>query len=87
LTASLLISLFDRLKQLPEGADRSKVYKEYNMEPATMEKLKRWVNSPSVTGNDEVKVVEGEEIVEMKAVWVDSAGQAPPSRIASPGRS
>jgi hypothetical protein len=78
--------MFDRLKQLPAGADPSKVYKEYNMEPATMDKLRRWVNSPSVTGTDEVKVVEGEEIIEMKAVWVDSAGKAPPSRIASPGR-
>jgi len=57
------------------------------MEPATMEKLRQWVNSPSITGTDEVKVVEGEEIVEMKAVWVDSAGQAPPSRIPSPKRS
>jgi len=52
-----------------------------------MDKLRQWVNSPSVTGTDEVKVVEGEEIIEMKAVWVDSAGQAPPSRISSPKRS
>lgn len=56
------------------------------MNSETMNKLRRWVNSPSVTGNDEVKVVEGEEIIEMNAVWVDSAGQAPPSRIASPRR-
>lgn len=83
----MLISLFDRLKALPAGSDPSKLYKEYNMDPSTMSKLRRWVNSPSVTGNDEIKVVEGEEIVEMKAVWVDSAGQAPPSRIASPSRS
>jgi hypothetical protein len=82
----LLISLFDRLKALPAGSDPSKLYKEYNMNRETMEKLRRWVNSPSVTGNDEIKVVEGEEIIEMNAVWVDSAGQAPPSRIASPGK-
>jgi hypothetical protein len=81
-----LISLLDRLKALPTGSDPSKVYKEYKMEPVTMDKLRQWVNSPSVTGNDEVKVVEGEEIIEMKAVWVDSAGQAAPSRIASPKR-
>lgn len=82
----MLISLFDRLKALPAGADPTSIYKEYNMTPETMTKLRRWVNSPSVTGNDEVRVVEGEEIIEMNAVWVDSAGQAPPSRIASPGR-
>ena len=74
------------MKALPAGSDPSKVYKEYKMEPATMDKLRQWVNSPSVTGTDEVKVVEGEEIIEMKAVWVDSAGQAPPSRIPSPKR-
>lgn len=81
----MLISLFDRLKALPTGADPSKIYKEYNMNPETMSKLRKWVNSPSVVGDSHItEIVEGEEIVEMNARWVDSAGQAPPSRIASP---
>lgn len=63
------------------------MYKEYNMNADTMTTLRRWVNSPSVTGNDEVKVVEGEEIIEMKAVWVDNAGDAPPARIGGTRRS
>lgn len=81
----MLISLFDRLKALPTGADPSKLYKEYNMDPNTMSKLRRWVNSPSVVGdNHVVGIIDGEEQVEMVSAWVDSAGQAPPSRIASP---
>lgn len=35
-----------------------------------MRQVRKYVNSPSV-GEDEVRVEEGEEIVEMKAVWVD----------------
>ena len=39
------------------------------MTSQTMQVLRGWVNSPSV-GEDEVRVEEGERIVEMKAVWV-----------------
>ncbi|RSH94382.1 hypothetical protein EHS25_004185 [Saitozyma podzolica] len=72
LTAPLLISLLDRLKTLPPGTEPSKVYGEYGMDANTMSEIRRWVNSPSV-GEDEVRVEDGNRIVEMKAIWVDSA--------------
>lgn len=70
LTAPLLSSLLDKLKSLPPGGDPLPIYREYAMDPGTMERLRRWVNSPSV-GQDVVRVEEGERIVEMHAVWVD----------------
>ncbi|GFZ42868.1 hypothetical protein JCM24511_00586 [Saitozyma sp. JCM 24511] len=65
LTAPLLISLLDRLKTLPPGTEPSKVYGEYGMDANTMSEIRRWVNSPSV-GEDEVRVEDGNRIVEMK---------------------
>jgi cell division FtsZ-interacting protein ZapD len=67
LTASLLSSLFDRLKTLPEGESTSKLYKEYGVSEAKMERLRRWVNSPSVD-KDRTQVIlteDGEESVKM----------------------
>lgn len=65
LTAPLLISLLDRLKTLPPGTEPSKVYGEYGMDAKTMGEIRRWVNTPSV-GEDEVRVEDGNRIVEMK---------------------
>lgn len=73
LTAPLLISLLDRLKTLPPGTEPSKVYGEYGMDANTMSEIRRWVNSPSV-GEDEVRVEDGNRIVEMKVSPVN-AGQ------------
>jgi hypothetical protein len=70
LTAPLLISLLDRLKTLPPGTDPSKVYGEYGMDANTMSEIRRWVNSPSV-GEDEVRVEDGNRIVEMKVSSVN----------------
>jgi hypothetical protein len=51
------------------------VYREYGMDPGVMREIRRWVNSPSV-GEDEVRVEEGNRIVEMKVgpiVVIDQA--------------
>jgi hypothetical protein len=71
LTAPLLISLLDRLKTLPPGTEPSKVYGEYGMDANTMSEIRRWVNSPSV-GEDEVRVEDGNRIVEMKVSPADA---------------
>lgn len=60
-----MLSLLDRLKSLPAGADPSAVYAEYGMDANVMRDVRRWVNSPSV-GEDEIRVEEGNQIVEMK---------------------
>ena len=62
LTAPLLLSLLDRLKSMPGAADRRRVYAEYGMNEAKMEEVRRWVNSPSVGPQVDVRVVDGEEI-------------------------
>lgn len=35
-----------------------------------MEGIRRWVNSPSI-GDEAVEILDGERIVELRAVWVD----------------
>ncbi|WWD16771.1 hypothetical protein CI109_101203 [Kwoniella shandongensis] len=70
LSVPLLISLLDRLKTLPPGTDPSSVYEEYGMQKREMDDLRKWVNSVSVSEEDDVRVENGEEIREMKAVWV-----------------
>ncbi|KAK8861327.1 hypothetical protein IAR55_002146 [Kwoniella newhampshirensis] len=70
LSVPLLISLLDRLKTVPRGTDPTTVYKEYGMQTGQIEELRRWVNSVSVSEEDDVRVEDGEEIREMKAVWV-----------------
>ena len=67
LTASLLSSLLDRLKTLPEGESTAKLYKEYHVSGAKMDQIRRWVNSPSVDA-DRTQVIlteDGEESVKM----------------------
>lgn len=61
------------------------MYREYGADAEAMSIVRRWVNSPSVGENDDITVVEGEEIREMKAVWVDGA-QGEQARLAAPKR-
>ena len=61
-----LDSLFDRMRALPAGASRKKLYNEYGVDERLMEEVGRSVNSPSVGGEEVVKVVNGEEVREMK---------------------
>ncbi|RXK38840.1 hypothetical protein M231_03896 [Tremella mesenterica] len=74
LTAQSLTSLLDEIKTLPSDAGSlmkiERLYRQYGVDKQTMERLRRWVNSPSV-GKEHKRVVEGEEIVELQAVWVD----------------
>jgi hypothetical protein len=70
---------------LPANADVNKVYRDYGVDPDSMATVRRWVNSPSVGENDEVRVEEGEEIREMKALWVDGS-QGAQARLSSPSR-
>lgn len=70
LTAVLLSQLFDEMKGVKTPGDRQRVYDKYAMSEADMAVVRRWVNSPSV-GEVEVVNVEGEEVTEMKALWVD----------------
>ncbi|WVR04073.1 hypothetical protein IAU60_001072 [Kwoniella sp. DSM 27419] len=70
LTIPLLVSLLDRLKTLPAGMDSAALYKEYGVDKGVMDDVRKWVNSVSVAESDDVRVEDGEEIREMKAVWV-----------------
>ncbi|OCF58326.1 hypothetical protein L486_04357 [Kwoniella mangroviensis CBS 10435] len=70
LTVPLLVSLLDKLKSLSPTQDASAVYKEYGVEKSVMDDVRRFVNSVSVAEEDEVRVEEGEEVREMKAIWV-----------------
>lgn len=67
LTASLLSSLLDRLKALPQGESAAKLFKEYNVSEAKVDQVRRWVNSPSID-KDRTQVIlskDGEESVKM----------------------
>jgi hypothetical protein len=58
--------------------DPGAVCKKYRVDPFTIEKLRRSVNSVSVTESGESRTVNGTQVNMMKAVWVDgpaSAGQ------------
>ncbi|OCF30827.1 hypothetical protein I317_03664 [Kwoniella heveanensis CBS 569] len=72
LTIPLLVSLLDRLKSLPStsATDVASLYKEYGVDKSVMDDVRKWVNSVSVAESDEVRVEDGEEVREMKAVWV-----------------
>ena len=66
LSISALETLLDRIKSSPTAADRARVYEEYEVKPERMEEIRRWVNSPSVGGEVEVRIVDGQEIREMQ---------------------
>ncbi|WVF66708.1 hypothetical protein IAT40_001450 [Kwoniella sp. CBS 6097] len=73
LTIPLLVSLLDRLKSLPAtsaAAEAASLYKEYGVDKSVMDDVRKWVNSVSVAESDDVRVEDGEEVREMKAVWV-----------------
>ncbi|AFR98996.1 hypothetical protein C343_06983 [Cryptococcus neoformans C23] len=70
LTFPFLASLLDGLKTLPPGSDPASLYKQYGVDKEKMEELRKWVNSVSVEEEDIVRVEEGNEIREMKAVWI-----------------
>ena len=66
LSISALEELLDRIKSLPAAADRASAYEEYGIKPERMEEIRIWVNSPSVGGEVEVRIVDGREIREMQ---------------------
>lgn len=70
LTFPFLASLLDGLKTLPPGSDPAPLYKQYGVDKEKIEELRKWVNSVSVEEEDIVRVEEGNEIREMKAVWI-----------------
>ncbi|WRT65426.1 uncharacterized protein IL334_002369 [Kwoniella shivajii] len=70
LTITLLVSLLDRLKSLAPGSDALALYKEFGVDKSVMDDVRKWVNSVSVAETDEIRVEDGEEVREMKAVWV-----------------
>ncbi|KIR96444.1 hypothetical protein L804_06279 [Cryptococcus deuterogattii 2001/935-1] len=70
LTFPFLASLLDSLKTLPPGSDPAPLYEKYGVDREKVEELRKWVNSVSVEEEDIVRVEEGNEIREMKAVWV-----------------
>ncbi|WVN90394.1 uncharacterized protein L203_105630 [Cryptococcus depauperatus CBS 7841] len=70
LTLPVLVTLLDRLKALPPGSDPSSLYKQFGMEKDKIEQVRRWVNSASVEEKDDVRVEEGNEIREMKSLWI-----------------
>lgn len=66
LATPILEALFDRLKSLPAGMDRKKVYDEFGVDEKRMEEVRRWVNSPSVGGEVKVRMINGDEVREMR---------------------
>jgi hypothetical protein len=67
LTASLLTTLLDQLKALPDGESTAKLYKQYNLSPTKIDQVRRWVNSPSID-KDRTQIIlteDGEESVKM----------------------
>lgn len=70
LTFPFLASLLDSLKTLPPESDPAPLYEKYGVDREKVEELRKWVNSVSVEEEDIVRVEEGNEIREMKAVWV-----------------
>lgn len=70
LTSTTLNQLFDDLKTVRTDTERKRLYARYGMDEETMRVLRKWTNSPSV-GDVETVNVEGEEVTEMKALWVD----------------
>ncbi|WWC59953.1 uncharacterized protein I303_102516 [Kwoniella dejecticola CBS 10117] len=70
LTITLLVSLLDRLKTLKPDQDANAVYKEYGVEKSIMDDVRQFVNSVSVAEQDDVRIEDGEEVREMRAVWV-----------------
>ncbi|WVW79721.1 hypothetical protein I302_101691 [Kwoniella bestiolae CBS 10118] len=70
LTVPLLVSLLDKLKSLAPSQDASAVYKEYGVDKSVMDDVRRFVNSVSVAEEDDVRVEDGEEVREMRAIWV-----------------
>ncbi|KAK4683971.1 hypothetical protein P7C73_g6235, partial [Tremellales sp. Uapishka_1] len=75
LNSVLLTNLLDELKTLPPSASPAALYKSYGVDEASLTTLRKYINSPSI-GKDEVTIVNGERIVEMKALWVAHASQA-----------
>ncbi|KAH8083660.1 hypothetical protein HD553DRAFT_335752 [Filobasidium floriforme] len=81
LSAASLSNLLDRLKSLPANESSTpsqaelSLYRDYAVDPETMSTLRRWVNSPSIDP-EKTKIIlseQGEESVEMTAVWVSSS--------------
>ncbi|WWC68960.1 uncharacterized protein I206_102896 [Kwoniella pini CBS 10737] len=70
LTITLLVSLLDKMKTLKSGQDIMSVYKEYGVDKSIMDDVRKFVNSVSVSEQDDVRIEDGEEIREMKAIWV-----------------
>ncbi|ODN80811.1 hypothetical protein L202_02961 [Cryptococcus amylolentus CBS 6039] len=70
LTLPFLVNLLDKLKTLPPGADPTPIYKQFGVEKEKMDVLRKWVNSVSVEDEDYVTVDEGNEVREMKSVWI-----------------
>jgi hypothetical protein len=70
LTAGVLNQLLDDLKTVRTASEKKRLYDRYGMTEETMSVLRKWTNSPSV-GDVEIVNVDGEEVTEMKALWVD----------------
>ncbi len=81
LAAPILEELFDRMKSTSSAADRKKGYEEYGVDPRGMEEIRRWVNSPSVGGEVQVKMVNGEEVreiqVSLRGPYLDALCRSP----------
>ena len=84
LSISAVDALFDRIKSMPKGASRAEVYKEYGVDGRTMDEVRRWVNNPSVGGEVEVNMVDGEEVREMQVSCSHLFGDGPSSRHPQP---
>ncbi|BEI95109.1 hypothetical protein CcaverHIS631_0100580 [Cutaneotrichosporon cavernicola] len=81
-SAQTLSALLDAFKSIPPGRDAEALYKHAGMTKDQLKGVRRWVNSPSVTG-EATRIEEGasqvvQQITELKAVWVDARDKDAP---------
>ncbi|CAK9783993.1 hypothetical protein CC85DRAFT_264802 [Cutaneotrichosporon oleaginosum] len=84
MSAQTLSALLDAFKSLPPGRDAEALYKRAGMTKDQLAGVRRWVNSPSVA-DEATRVEEGasqvvQQIVELKAVWVDARDRDAPKK-------
>jgi len=73
LHAATLSELLDKRKSAKSAQDVEQLAKQYDIDIAKLEKLARFVNTPSVQRGTAVRTVEkdGEESIVMTAVWIE----------------
>ncbi|KAF8061530.1 hypothetical protein FPV67DRAFT_283858 [Lyophyllum atratum] len=77
LHAATLSELLDKRKSAKSAQDVERLAEQYNIDVAKLEKLARFVNTPSIQSGTAVRIVEkdGEESLMTEAVWIEPPRQ------------